>query len=485
MRLVAPLRPSTVPSGGPVHPLARRAAAALAVAVALATPAVLVSIGGPAGAASSPTATFAKTSDWGTGYEAKYTITNGGSSTLTGWRVEFDLPSSTTISSLWDGSLTRAGTHYAVTNVGWNGTLAPGATASFGFTGAYSGGWQNPANCRLNGASCAGGPAPPPTTPPPTTPPPTSPPPPPPPGSDRLASAPYLMPLENDPPDIGTVMAQTGVKTFTLAFILSDGGCNPVWSGGSPVATDTQMAAKINQIRAAGGDVMPSVGGWAGRKLGETCADATSLANAYQRVIDRYALRAIDFDIEATEFENSAAHERVTRAIKIIKDRAAAAGRTLKVYVTVPVGQSGLTWWGQQLVQAAVRNGAPVDGWTIMPFDFGGGQTGMGQLTVNVAEALHAQLRTYYPGRSDDAIYRMSGISTMNGRTDVGEYVRQADMRTILAYAQAKHLARFTFWSVNRDRQCAVPESGTTSGTCSSVAQAPWEFTRIAAQYTG
>jgi chitinase len=73
----------------------------------------------------------------------------------------------------------------------------------------------------------------------------------------------------------------------------------------------------------------------------------------------------------------------------------------------------------------------------------------------------------------------------MNGRTDVGEYVRQADMRTILAYAQAHHLARFTFWSVNRDRQCAVPESGSTSGTCSSVTQAPWEFTKIAAQYTG
>jgi hypothetical protein len=109
----------------------------------------------------------------------------------------------------------------------------------------------------------------------------------------------------------------------------------------------------------------------------------------------------------------------------------------------------------------------------------------MGQLTVTVAEALHAQLKTYYPGRSDDAIYRMSGISTMNGRTDVGEYVRQADMRTMLSYAQAKHLARFTFWSVNRDRQCPTPEPGYTSGTCSSVAQTPWEFTRIAAQYTG
>jgi len=289
------------------------------------------------------------------------------------------------------------------------------------------------------------------------------------------------MPLENGPPDIQTVMSATGVRTLTLAFILSDGGCGPVWSGGSSVAGDTAFAAVVSRIRAAGGDVMPSVGGYAGLKLGETCTDVDALANAYQQVVDRYALRAIDFDIEATEFESAAAHDRVTKAIKILQTRKPG----LRVYVTVPVGQTGLTWWGQQLVQTAVRNGTRVDGWTIMPFDFGGGATGMGQLTINVAEALHQQLRGYYSGLSDDAVYRMSGISSMNGRTDVGEYVRQADMRQILAYAQQHHLARFTFWSVNRDRQCTPAEPGSTSGVCSSVTQQPWEFTRIVAQYTG
>jgi hypothetical protein len=459
-----------------VHPYARRAVAALAVAACSVTAAVVAT--SSAGAAGTPTATFTKTSDWGSGYEGRYTIVNGGSASITGWRVEFDLPATTTVSSAWDGRLTRSGTHYTVTDAGWNATLAPGGSASFGFTGAYAGSWSNPASCRLNGGSCTGGTVPSPTPTATPTPSPTTTTSPPPSGGGSLASAPYLMPLENDPPDIGTVMAQTGVKTFTLAFILSGGGCTPVWSGGTTVAADTAMAAKINQIRAAGGDVMPSVGGYAGQKLGETCTDATALANAYQQVIDRYALRAIDFDIEATEFENAAAHDRVTRAIKIIKDRKP----SLKVYVTVPVGQTGLTWWGQQLVQTAVRNAAPVDGWTIMPFDFGGGATGMGQLTINVAEAFHNQLAGYYPGVD---VYRRMGISSMNGRTDVGEYVRQADMRQILAYAQAKHLARFTFWSVNRDRQCSVPESGSTSGTCSSVTQSPWEFTKIVAQYTG
>ncbi|HEV7655785.1 MAG TPA: cellulose binding domain-containing protein [Mycobacteriales bacterium] len=461
-----------------MHPYARRAVAALAAAGTAAGLAVTLSAA-PAGAATTPTAAFTKTSDWGTGFEGRYTITNGGSATISGWTVQFDLPANVSISSAWDGRLTRAGNHYTVTDAGWNAVVAPGGTASFGFTGPYSGTFGGPSNCALNGAGCTGGAAPP--TNPPTTPPPTTPPPPPPGPAGPLASAPYLMPLENDPPDINTVMAATGVKTFTLAFILSDGACHPVWSGGGPVSTDTVMAGKIAQIRAAGGDVMPSVGGFNGTKLGENCGDATSLAAAYQTVIDRYSLKAIDFDIESTEFENTAAQDRVTTAIRMLKTRTPA----LKVYVTMPVGQTGLTFFGNQLVQSAIRNGAAVDGWTIMPFDLGGGTTGMGQLTITVAEDLHAQLRALYPALSDDAVYRMSGISSMNGRTDVGEIVRQADMRQILAYAQLHHLARFTYWSVNRDRQCATPEAGTTSGTCSSVTQAPWEFTSIVAQYRG
>src|SRR5690606_39117155 len=38
-------------------------------------------------------------------------------------------------------------------NVGWNGTLAPGASVSFGFNGSGSG---SPSGCKLNGGSCDG-----------------------------------------------------------------------------------------------------------------------------------------------------------------------------------------------------------------------------------------------------------------------------------------------------------------------------------------
>src|SRR5206468_2711652 len=43
----------------------------------------------------------------------------------------------------------------------------------------------------------------------------------------------------------------------------------------------------------------------------------------------------------------------------------------------------------------------------------------------------------------------------------------------------------YTFWSVNRDRQCADPNQGTTSGTCSSVPQTDYEFTKFSARFAG
>jgi chitinase len=105
-------------------------------------------------AAAGETAVFVKTSDWGSGWEGKYTITNGGTATITSWRVEFDLPAGTTLGSYWDALLTSSGSHHTFANREYNGTLAPGASASFGFLASGSG---SPLNCKVNGGDCAGG----------------------------------------------------------------------------------------------------------------------------------------------------------------------------------------------------------------------------------------------------------------------------------------------------------------------------------------
>ncbi|MFB9729116.1 hypothetical protein [Haloechinothrix salitolerans] len=130
---------------------------------------------------------------------------------------------------------------------------------------------------------------------------------------------PYLYLNSDHVPDVGAVMRRTGVTEFTLAFVLSDGGCRAVWDGSPRVGRDAGTV--ISAIRANGGDVVVSFGGWAGRKLGTHCRDAETLARAYQRMIDRYRLRAIDIDIEYREFENAKAQDRVLRALRIVAAR--------------------------------------------------------------------------------------------------------------------------------------------------------------------
>ncbi|WP_405106040.1 glycosyl hydrolase family 18 protein [Micromonospora sp. NBC_01405] len=140
--------------------------------------------------AGSVTATFAKAQDWGTGHEARVTVANGSAASISTWRIEFDLPAGTTISSSWDADVTSSGNHYVAVKKSWAGPLAPGASINWGYNGA--GAYKAPLNCTINGAPCGGGTTPttsappptttppttaPPTTPPPTTPPPTTPPP--------------------------------------------------------------------------------------------------------------------------------------------------------------------------------------------------------------------------------------------------------------------------------------------------------------------
>ncbi|GHF61961.1 glycoside hydrolase family 18 chitinase [Streptomyces griseosporeus] len=112
-----------------------------------------VGLAAPAQAATAATATFSKTSDWGTGFGGQWTIKNTGTSSISSWTVEWDFPSGTKVTSAWDATVTNSGDHWTAKNVGWNGTIAPGASVSFGFNGSGPG---SPSGCKLNGGSCDG-----------------------------------------------------------------------------------------------------------------------------------------------------------------------------------------------------------------------------------------------------------------------------------------------------------------------------------------
>src|SRR5579859_1617869 len=132
-------------------------------------------------------------------------------------------------------------------------------------------------------------------------------------------------------------------------------------------------------------------------------------------------------------------------------------------------------------------NQAKTDGFTpnnfsIMPFD--GGFNGAAS-QISALQQFNTMLMNTFGWNSATA-YAHEGISMMNGRSDSGEYFYQSDFQTVLNFAESNHMARYTFWSVNRDRQCSPPDNnGTLSGTCSSVPQGSWDFTKYDAQFAG
>ncbi len=452
---------------------------AIGLAAAAATVGAVLVIA-PASAAGGVGAAFSKGSDWGSGWEGKYTISNKSGSSLPTWTVEFDLPSGHSIASLWDGSYSVSGQHVTVKNT-WNGNLSHGGSTSFGFNVKYSGGYVAPANCKINGGSCdpgGGTPTTTPTTPTtPTTTTSTSNPPttttsnPPLPGG---RGAPYLYMGWGSPPNPQTVMNATGIKWFTMAFILSSGGCNPAWDGSRPLQGGVDANA-IAQIKAAGGQIVPSFGGWSGNKLGPNCSTPELLAGAYQKVIDAYGLKAIDIDIENTdEFENAVVQDRVLNALKIVK----ANNPGIQTILTFGTTTSGPNSWGNRLIDQSKALNAGIDVYTIMPFDFGGGADMYGN-TINAANGLRDKLKSTF-GWNDATAYSHLGISGMNGLSDQRELTSLDTWTRITDWSKTNKIARLAFWSANRDRGCP---NGGVAENCSGIAQNDWDFTRITAAF--
>ncbi|MFU2341645.1 glycosyl hydrolase family 18 protein [Streptomyces albidoflavus] len=161
--------PSTDGARSRPRPLSRFRRRALAALVGLAVPfAGMVGLAAPtqaAEAAADPSASYTRTQDWGSGFEGKWTVKNTGTAPLSGWTLEWDFPSGTKVTSAWDADVTNTGDHWTAKNKSWAGSLAPGASVSFGFNGTGPG---TPSGCKLNGASCDGGSVPgdtPPTAP--------------------------------------------------------------------------------------------------------------------------------------------------------------------------------------------------------------------------------------------------------------------------------------------------------------------------------
>ncbi|MEU8266165.1 cellulose binding domain-containing protein [Sphaerisporangium sp. NPDC049002] len=443
---------------------ARPASWTLAAATVLLTVAAALAVPGPAYA---DTAVFAKTSSWDTGYNGQFTITNTGSATLNGWTVAFDLPSGTTAGTYWDALMTRSGDHYTFKNREYNGTLAPGASTTFGWVASGTGA---PAGCTLNGASCSGGTGPTPTpTPTPTT---TTTPPPGSPGS--LFHAPYVDMGAWPTPSIPAMRSASGLKNFTLAFITAS-SCKAMWFN----AYDPRQGwakDQIDAIRAGGGDVKISFGGASGIELAQACSDVNALFTEYDAVVKAYALKYVDLDIEGAATADPVSVNRRSQALARLQQ----ANPGLRISLTLPVLPEGLTADGLNVVRSARDAGVALDVVNVMAMDYYR-SADYGDAAVQAAQSTFAQLRSLYPGRTDAQIWRMVGVTPMVGQNDDGRFFDQADARQLVAFATTRHLGELAFWEMTRDRNACFG----ALYMCTNIAQSPYDFSKIFAGYNG
>ncbi|MFF4627689.1 glycoside hydrolase family 6 protein [Streptomyces griseorubiginosus] len=127
--------------------------AALAL-VAGASGTALAVVPGDVGIAAVPcTVDYKVQNQWDTGFTTAVTITNN-SAAKSSWSLKWSYAGNQKVSNFWNSKISQSGTAVTANNESYNGSLATGASVSFGFQGTYSGTNAVPATFTLDGVTC-------------------------------------------------------------------------------------------------------------------------------------------------------------------------------------------------------------------------------------------------------------------------------------------------------------------------------------------
>jgi len=257
-------------------------------------------------------------------------------------------------------------------------------------------------------------------------------------------AAPYLQIDSSDAGDMAADMAATGLKYYTLAFLIPQSGCTPEWEDdGSGVGA---FASQISAIQGAGGNVMISFGGESGGELAQTCTNVSQLTAAYQNVVNTYGVNRLDFDIEGGVLSDTAATSLRDQALAALQ----AEDPSVQIDFTLAVSPQGLpTGSGSEyaLLQDAQANGVKVSVVNIMTMDFGAGSNDLAD-AESAAQATAGQLSSLY-GISTSAAYGMMGLTPIAGTNDDGTYFSTANAQSLESFAASNGVAELSFWEVD------------------------------------
>lgn len=95
------------------------------------------------------TCTAKLVNNWGNGYQLDVTVSNTGTAAINGWSLTLNFSESPQRTGGWNAVFGGSGNVVTASNVGWNGTIAPGQSVSFGLQGNHDGSFVLP-SCRVN-----------------------------------------------------------------------------------------------------------------------------------------------------------------------------------------------------------------------------------------------------------------------------------------------------------------------------------------------
>lgn len=293
-----------------------------------------------------------------------------------------------------------------------------------------------------------------------------------------------------------TATAQaSGAKYFSLAFLQATtrGSCSIDWNSNSSQPLNFYNS-DIASLRALGGDVIPTFGGFSadkgGTEIADSCTDVNAIAADYESVISTLGVTRLDMDVESNSLTNTAGIDRRNKALALTQAWAAAQNPPipLQVQYTIPIEQTGLDANSEAVLQNAVANGVTVTSVNIMVFDYFIAKEGvveMGQAAINAANNTHTQLQSIFPSLTSAQLWNMLGMTMLPGiddRKQKNEVTYEPDATTMLNFAQANSMNFLSIWAIQRDNG-GCP--GTVdSNTCSGITQNTWDFSHILEPFT-
>lgn len=306
--------------------------------------------------------------------------------------------------------------------------------------------------------------------------------------------APYFETWTTD--SIPAVAEQSGSRYLTLAFIQapSQGSCSLTWNGDAtqPIP-GSRYTAEIARLQQAGGDVIPSFGGYSadegGTEIADSCTDVGKIAAAYESVISTYHVTRLDMDVEANSLNNTAGISRRNEAVRQVESWAARRHLPLQVQYTIPVEPTGLEANALAVLRNAAATGTRIDVLNIMTFDYylasEPAPLDMGAEAISAAENVHSQLASLYPGYSQARLWAMEGITLMPGIDDYPgktEITSLANTQQVLDFATHKRIGLLSIWAIQRDNGGCPGTIGANS--CSGITQAAWAFSHLLERFT-